>query len=125
MRLGRSGVKGWGAEDLTVQQRDVDPNLAAPKLKIATTLLRKKLGFRSLLDVIPLDASLVKGSHGRPASQPAEGALLCETLFYADEVQEEPKVPEAKVSEKELDMAFSLIDLLRDDLRALEEGAPR
>src|SRR5436190_1691521 len=49
------------------------------------------------------------------ALRPAEGALLCETLFYADEVQEEPKVPEAKVSDKELDMAFSLIDLLRDD----------
>ena len=30
---------------------------------------RKKLGFRMLMDVIPLDATLVKGSHGRrPAS---------------------------------------------------------
>lgn len=28
-------------------------------------VLRKKLGFRSLIDVIPLDATLVKGSHGR------------------------------------------------------------
>jgi hypothetical protein len=28
-------------------------------------LLQKKLGFRMLMDVIPLDASLVKGSHGR------------------------------------------------------------
>ena len=28
-------------------------------------LLKKKLGFRMLMDVIPLDASLVKGSHGR------------------------------------------------------------
>jgi hypothetical protein len=28
-------------------------------------LLRKKLGFRALLEVIPLDASLVRGSHGR------------------------------------------------------------
>jgi len=43
----------------------VDPALTLPKLKIAATLLRKKLGFRTLMDVIPLDASLVKGSHGR------------------------------------------------------------
>jgi hypothetical protein len=34
-------------------------------LKIAWRLLQKKLGFRMLMDVIPLDATLVKGSHGR------------------------------------------------------------
>jgi hypothetical protein len=34
-------------------------------LKIARRLLQKKLGFRMLMDVIPLDATLVKGSHGR------------------------------------------------------------
>lgn len=28
-------------------------------------LLKKKLGFRSLMDLIPLDASLIRGSHGR------------------------------------------------------------
>ena len=43
----------------------VDPALAFPKLKILATLLRKKLGFRTLMNVIPLDATLVKGSHGR------------------------------------------------------------
>jgi predicted AlkP superfamily pyrophosphatase or phosphodiesterase len=43
----------------------VDPQLAVPALKIAWFLLRKKLGFRALLEVIPLDASLVRGSHGR------------------------------------------------------------
>jgi predicted AlkP superfamily pyrophosphatase or phosphodiesterase len=43
----------------------VDPALSLPKLKIAATLLRKELGFRTLMNVIPLDASLVKGSHGR------------------------------------------------------------
>ena len=43
----------------------VDPELAFPKLKIAATLLRKKLGFRTLMNVIPLAAALVKGSHGR------------------------------------------------------------
>ncbi len=43
----------------------IDPSLKLPKLRIARFLLRKKLGFRTLLDVIPLDATLVRGSHGR------------------------------------------------------------
>ncbi len=47
----------------------LDPALKFPKLKIARRLLQKKLGFRMLMDVIPLDATLVKGSHGcRPRS---------------------------------------------------------
>ena len=43
----------------------LDPTLRAPKLKIGATLLKKALGFRYLMDVIPLDATLVRGSHGR------------------------------------------------------------
>lgn len=38
----------------------------ASKLEIGWKLIKRKLGLRSLLDVIPLDARLVKGSHGRP-----------------------------------------------------------
>ena len=48
----------------------LDPKIPLPKLKIAWRRLQKKLGFRMLMDVIPLDAALVKGSHGRrPADQ--------------------------------------------------------
>ena len=48
----------------------IDPAIAAPKLKIAWRLLKKKLGFRMLMDLIPLDARLVKGSHGiRPGNR--------------------------------------------------------
>lgn len=48
----------------------LDPKLCCPKLQIGWRLLRKKLGFRMLMDVISLDAGLVKGSHGiRPASR--------------------------------------------------------
>jgi predicted AlkP superfamily pyrophosphatase or phosphodiesterase len=43
----------------------LDPKIRAPKLRIAAFLLRKKLGLRGLLSVIPLDATLVRGSHGR------------------------------------------------------------
>ena len=42
----------------------LDPKIPLAKAKIAWRLLQKKLGFRMLMDVIPLDASLVKGSHG-------------------------------------------------------------
>ena len=35
------------------------------KLRAGYKLLRKKAGFRYIMDVIPLDATLVKGSHGR------------------------------------------------------------
>ena len=42
----------------------LDPKIPAVKLKILRRLLQKKLGFRMLMDVIPLDATLVKGSHG-------------------------------------------------------------
>jgi len=42
----------------------LDPKLNLPKIQIAWRLLKKKLGFRMLMDVIPLNATLVKGSHG-------------------------------------------------------------
>jgi len=43
----------------------IDPEIRFPKLKVGMRLARKKLGLRMLMDVIPLDASLVQGSHGR------------------------------------------------------------
>ena len=42
-----------------------------PKGRAMFRLLQKKLGFRTLFDVIPLDPSLVRGSHGLPAARPA------------------------------------------------------
>jgi len=39
--------------------------LASSKCRVARKLLLKKLGVRTLLDVVPLDAGLVRGSHGR------------------------------------------------------------
>jgi predicted AlkP superfamily pyrophosphatase or phosphodiesterase len=43
----------------------VDPKLRFPKVKVAWTLAKKVLGFRYLMDVIPTDPSLVRGTHGR------------------------------------------------------------
>ena len=41
-----------------------DPQLCCPKLRAACKLMAKKIGFRTHMDLIPLDASLVRGSHG-------------------------------------------------------------
>ncbi len=41
-----------------------DPKKKMMTARIIFKLLKKKLGFRTMMDVIPLDASLVKGSHG-------------------------------------------------------------
>lgn len=79
----------------------IDPAIRMPKLTLALKLARKKLGFRYLMDVIPLDATLVKGSHGRIpedrhdwpvligpfTSLPASGSIradqVCEHLLAA------------------------------------------
>ncbi|MCG2461852.1 alkaline phosphatase family protein [Flavobacteriaceae bacterium F89] len=42
-----------------------DPKDKLVMLKVIWKLLKKKLGFRTVLNIIPLDATLIKGSHGR------------------------------------------------------------
>lgn len=54
----------------------INPEIRFPKLKIAKFLLKKKLGIRGLMDVIPLDATLVKGSHGRDKVPEAERPVV-------------------------------------------------
>jgi hypothetical protein len=53
-----------------------DPKLIAPKLHAARRLVQKKLGFRTNFDVVPLDASIVKGSHGLAAADPLDRPIL-------------------------------------------------
>jgi predicted AlkP superfamily pyrophosphatase or phosphodiesterase len=43
----------------------LDPAIRVPAVSVGWKLVRRHLGFRTLLDVIPLDATLVRGSHGR------------------------------------------------------------
>lgn len=54
----------------------LDPAIKFPKLKIAGKLIKKMLGFRMLMDVIPLDAMLVRGSHGRLPADPQDWPLI-------------------------------------------------
>ena len=54
------------------------------KARAGLALLKKKLGFRYLMDPVPLDTSLVKGSHGRPAARPEDGpVLICSDKAWA------------------------------------------
>jgi hypothetical protein len=54
-----------------------DPEIAAPKLASAWRLAKRKLGMRTLMDVISLkNTRLVKGSHGRLTDDPAHGPLV-------------------------------------------------
>lgn len=57
----------------------LDPKLRFPKGRIALRLLQKALGFRMKLDVIPLDAAIVRGSHGLAASDVQDRPLIIGT----------------------------------------------
>lgn len=54
----------------------VDPELRFPKLKAGLRLLQKKLGFRYKMDLIPIDDSGIKGSHGRVYTDPAKNPIV-------------------------------------------------
>ena len=53
-----------------------DPADRWVKLRAAAGLVRKKVGLRYAMNVVPLDPSLVHGSHGRLPSDPADGPIL-------------------------------------------------
>jgi predicted AlkP superfamily pyrophosphatase or phosphodiesterase len=57
----------------------IDADLRFPRLRISGRLLQQRLGFRTLLDVIPLKGDQVKGTHGRLFEQPEDGPLLIAT----------------------------------------------
>jgi predicted AlkP superfamily pyrophosphatase or phosphodiesterase len=53
----------------------LDPKLRFPKLRIARRLASKKLGFRMTMDVVPLDPTIVRGSHGLTAADDQDRPL--------------------------------------------------
>jgi predicted AlkP superfamily pyrophosphatase or phosphodiesterase len=82
----------------------VDPALAFPRLSVASKLARRKLGFRTLLDVIPLDTSLVKGSHGLVTADVDAGPVF---LSNAPELVPEGSVEATDVASLLLAHVFS------------------
>jgi predicted AlkP superfamily pyrophosphatase or phosphodiesterase len=53
-----------------------DPKLLWPMGRAIRRLVQKKLGFRTLFDVIPLDAGIVRGSHGLQARDVQDRPVL-------------------------------------------------
>jgi predicted AlkP superfamily pyrophosphatase or phosphodiesterase len=53
-----------------------DPKIKNLKATVGLKILKKKLGFRYLMDIIPLDATLIKGSHGRIPEDMEDHAVL-------------------------------------------------
>jgi predicted AlkP superfamily pyrophosphatase or phosphodiesterase len=53
-----------------------DPKLWFPKLRVARKLAQKALGFRMTMDVVPLDPTIVRGSHGLASSDPQDRPIL-------------------------------------------------
>jgi predicted AlkP superfamily pyrophosphatase or phosphodiesterase len=68
----------------------LDPAIRIPPVTVGWKLFKRKLGFRGLLDVIPLDATLVRGSHGRSGDWDAHGPLMMSRqagLFESDRMR--------------------------------------
>ncbi|KYF62968.1 alkaline phosphatase family protein [Sorangium cellulosum] len=57
-----------------------DPALRVLPASVAWRLLKKKLGFRYLMDVIPLEPMLVRGSHGRLLGPLERGPVFMSSL---------------------------------------------
>ncbi len=53
-----------------------DPAIPIPKLAIGWRLAKRALGLRTLMDVVPLDPYLVKGSHGRVLQDADRGPIF-------------------------------------------------
>ncbi len=82
----------------------LDPAIRAPKLAIGWRLAKRALGLRTLMDVIPLDAGLVKGSHGRLTDDPGSGPLL---ISSEPRLLPEGPVAATRVKEIILDHVFT------------------
>lgn len=80
-----------------------DPKIRFPKVAVAARLARKALGLRTLMDVIGLDASVVRGSHGRPTERPEDGPLF---ITSAPELLADGPVAATAVKQLLLDHLF-------------------
>jgi hypothetical protein len=53
-----------------------DPKDKLVMANVIGKLIKKKLGFRTVMNIIPIDASLIKGSHGRIPEDTADYPIL-------------------------------------------------
>ncbi len=69
-----------------------NPRIKWLKPLIGWKLLKKKLGFRTLMNVIPLDSQLISGSHGIVPKSTADWPLLATQGFHSGESMTAPEV---------------------------------
>jgi DNA end-binding protein Ku len=103
-----------------VEQREIDPIFYERTYylepdesgKKAYALLLKALDKKGLSAVATI---AIRNKEQLCVLRPHEGTIMLETLYYPDEVRLERSVDvgEVKVSERELEMAFTLIDIFR------------
>ncbi|MEI8381412.1 MAG: nucleotide pyrophosphatase/phosphodiesterase family protein [Planctomycetota bacterium] len=84
----------------------LDPKLSFPQLRIAARLAQKFLGFRYYMDVIGLDAKIVKGSHGRLPT-PEREAREAPVFICSDRAVEQDEIPMTAVKDLALRLQFS------------------
>lgn len=57
----------------------LDPSLRFPGLRVVKNLVKKRLGFRYLMDVVGTDPTIVRGSHGRLPTDPERGPIFIDS----------------------------------------------
>ena len=85
------------------------PDERAEKAYALLVRTLEKKGFTALANIT------IRKKEQLCALRPKDGALMLETLFYPDEIRARPEMDldKVKISDRELEMAFALIDLLR------------
>ena len=84
------------------------------------SLLLKALREKGLVAIAKI---AIRNKERLCALRPLDGTIVLETLFYPDEIRDAPaQIPDVDVSEKELGMAFTLIDLLAEDFDPQKYG---
>jgi len=72
----------------------MDPAIRSPRLRIGWTLFKRRLGLRAMMEVVPLDADLVRGTHGRVPEDRALWPILIAPQAHGPEI-----LPMASVGE--------------------------
>lgn len=84
----------------------IDPKLSFPKIRIARRLAQKFLGFRYYMDIIGLDASPIKGSHGRLPT-PGQETREAPVFISSQRSIETDEIPLTAVRGMALNLQFS------------------
>jgi hypothetical protein len=75
----------------------IDPALRFPRFAVGWRMAKRALGMATLMDVIPLDATLVRGSHGQVTKDARDGPI-----FVSSESRLLPEGPVAATAVKDI-----------------------